>query len=96
MPPAYFVVFISLLVEVNVAWNDHRTAMVMIPDILMYMDRVYVSRQKPERVYNLRFISCRDEIVLYSFIHDSLKRTLDEMDLLHSTNRKSEIFIFCF
>lgn len=29
--------FLSVL---NLAWNDHQTAMVMIRDILMYMDRV--------------------------------------------------------
>ena len=30
----------NLLSVLNLAWNDHQTAMVMIRDILMYMDRV--------------------------------------------------------
>jgi cullin 3 len=42
--------FLSVL---NQAWNDHQTAMVMIRDILMYMDRVYVQTYNVEPVYNL-------------------------------------------
>lgn len=30
----------NFLAALNIAWNDHQTAMVMIRDILMYMDRV--------------------------------------------------------
>ncbi len=30
----------NFLSTLNQAWNDHQTAMVMIRDILMYMDRV--------------------------------------------------------
>ncbi|KAG7505590.1 cullin-3-like isoform X1 [Solea senegalensis] len=33
--------FLQTLFQV---WNDHQTAMVMIRDILMYMDRVYVKQ----------------------------------------------------
>lgn len=36
----------NFLTVLNIAWNDHRAAMVMIRDILMYMDRVYVTQQK--------------------------------------------------
>jgi len=32
----------NFLDVLNTAWTDHQTAMVMIRDILMYMDRVYV------------------------------------------------------
>ena len=43
----------NFLAALNTAWNDHQTAMVMIRDILMYMDRVYVQNYNVEPVYNL-------------------------------------------
>ena len=36
----------NFLQTLNHAWNDHQTSMVMIRDILMYMDRVYVQNQQ--------------------------------------------------
>ncbi|CAF4718256.1 unnamed protein product, partial [Rotaria sp. Silwood1] len=56
----------NFLATLNTAWNDHRTAMVMIRDILMYMDRVYVSGHKLEPVYNLGLILFRDNVVRYA------------------------------
>lgn len=50
----------------NQAWNDHQTSMVMIRDILMYMDRVYVLQNEVDNVYNLGLIIFRDQV---SFIH---------------------------
>lgn len=35
------------------AWNEHTVTMVMIRDILMYMDRTYVTQQKRRPVYEL-------------------------------------------
>ncbi len=69
----------NFLTTLNVAWNDHRTAMVMIRDILMYMDRVYVSGQKLEPVYNLGLILFRDNVVRYAPIRDHLRQTLLDM-----------------
>lgn len=46
----------------NVAWNDHQTSMVMIRDILMYMDRVYVQQNEVDNVYNLGLIIFRDQV----------------------------------
>ncbi|VDO79623.1 unnamed protein product [Heligmosomoides polygyrus] len=43
----------NFLEVVNEAWSDHTTAMVMIRDILMYMDRVYVEQNKVEPVFHL-------------------------------------------
>ena len=34
------------LQTLNATWSDHQTSMVMIRDILMYMDRVYVQQVK--------------------------------------------------
>ncbi|CAF0979751.1 unnamed protein product [Adineta ricciae] len=69
----------NFLSTLNSAWNDHRTAMVMIRDILMYMDRVYVSAQKLEPVYNLGLILFRDNVVRYAPIRDHLRQTLLDM-----------------
>ncbi|CAF3406218.1 unnamed protein product [Rotaria socialis] len=69
----------NFLATLNCAWNDHRTAMIMIRDILMYMDRVYVSGQKLEPVFNLGVILFRDNVVRYSSIRDHLRQTLLDM-----------------
>ena len=42
--------------------------MVMIRDILMYMDRVYVQQNNCENVHNLRLVSFRFKVVRYVFI----------------------------
>ncbi len=39
-----------------------QTSMVMIRDILMYMDRVYVHANNCENVYNLGLILFRDKV----------------------------------
>lgn len=69
----------NFLTTLNAAWEDHRTAMVMIRDILMYMDRVYVSVQKLEPIYNLGVILFRDNVVRYGPIRDYLRQTLLDM-----------------
>ncbi|CAF3505905.1 unnamed protein product, partial [Adineta steineri] len=69
----------NFLTTLNAAWNDHRTAMIMIRDILMYMDRVYVSGQKLEPVYNLGVILFRDNVVRYPAVRDHLRQTLLDM-----------------
>ena len=42
-----------LLQELQSAWEHHRTTMMMVRDILMYMDRTYVVQSKRRPVYNL-------------------------------------------
>lgn len=54
----------NLLGVLNQAWNDHQTSMVMIRDILMYMDRVYVQQNDVDNVYNLGLIIFRDQVNL--------------------------------
>lgn len=60
----------NFLLTLNQAWNDHQTAMVMIRDILMYVDRVYVQQNEVDNVYNLGLIIFRDQVssvfILYS------------------------------
>uniref|UniRef100_A0A8C1J468 Cullin 3a n=1 Tax=Cyprinus carpio TaxID=7962 RepID=A0A8C1J468_CYPCA len=69
----------NFLQTLNQAWNDHQTAMVMIRDILMYMDRVYVQQNNVENVYNLGLIIFRDQVVRYGCIRDHLRQTLLDM-----------------
>jgi len=63
----------------NRAWNEHITAMVMIRDILMYMDRVYVQQANVEPVYQLGLRIFRSEIVEFPQINEHLKATLLNM-----------------
>lgn len=52
----------GFLQTLNNAWTDHQTSMVMIRDILMYMDRVYVQQNEVDNVYNLGLIIFRDQV----------------------------------
>lgn len=59
----------NFLPKLNQAWTDHQTSMVMIRDILMYMDRVYVQNRDVENVYNLGLILFRDEVhIIYDLM----------------------------
>jgi len=78
----------DFLHTLNEAWNDHQTSMVMIRDILMYMDRVYVQQNNVENVYNLGLILFRDHIVRYGNISDHLRSTL--LDMV-ARERKGEV-----
>lgn len=69
----------NFLQTLNAAWNDHQTSMVMIRDILMYMDRVYVQQNNVENVYNLGLIIFRDQVVRHPTIRDHLRSTLLDM-----------------
>lgn len=75
----------NFLSSLNQAWNDHQTAMVMIRDILMYMDRVYVQSYSVEPVYNLGLILFRDTVVRYPPVKDHLRQTL--LDMVHKERR---------
>lgn len=75
----------NFLAALNTAWNDHQTAMVMIRDILMYMDRVYVQNYNVEPVYNLGLILFRDTVVRYPQIKDHLRQCL--LDMVHKERR---------
>jgi cullin 3 len=52
----------QLLQELSARWGDHQVTMVMIRDILMYMDRTYVTQQKKTAVYDLGLQIFRDSI----------------------------------
>ncbi|XP_066587748.1 cullin-3-A [Prorops nasuta] len=78
----------NFLQTLNQAWNDHQTSMVMIRDILMYMDRVYVQQNEVDNVYNLGLIIFRDQVVRYGCIRDHLRETLLSMV---ARERKGEV-----
>lgn len=69
----------NFLLTLNQAWNDHQTSMVMIRDILMYMDRVYVQQNDVDNVYNLGLVVFRDQVVRYGCVRDHLRDTLLDM-----------------
>lgn len=78
----------NFLKTLNQAWSDHQTSMVMIRDILMYMDRVYVQQNDVDNVYNLGLIIFRDQIVRHGTIREHLRETLLTMVMLE---RKGEV-----
>jgi len=43
----------SLLIEVSTIWAEHQITMIMVRDILMYMDRTYIQQQRRRPVYQL-------------------------------------------
>lgn len=71
----------NFLPELRKAWNDHKTSMLMIRDILMYMDRVFVVHNNTATVYDLGLALFRDNIARNPKIKDRLCRTL--LDMIH-------------
>jgi cullin 3 len=51
-----------LLEELKKQWDDHKTTMVMIRDILMYMDRNFVSQYKKVPVYEMGLMIFRENV----------------------------------
>jgi len=66
----------NFLESLNTSWDDHQIAMVMIRDILMYMDRAYVDQNKKMPVYELGLQLFRDHVVRHNVIQDCLRETL--------------------
>ncbi|XP_025195333.1 cullin-3-B-like [Melanaphis sacchari] len=69
----------NFLQTLDECWRDHQTSMVMIRDILMYMDKVYVKNNEVDSVYNLGLVLFRDIIVRHDRIRDHLRETLLSM-----------------
>lgn len=69
----------SFLSTLNKAWSDHKISMLMIRDILMYMDRVYVMHHNVPTVYDLGLLLFRDNIARNSRIKDRLLLTLIDL-----------------
>ncbi|XP_068169694.1 cullin-3-like, partial [Antennarius striatus] len=78
----------SFLQAMNQAWTDHQTTMVMIRDVVMYMERIYVPSQNVQNVYNLGLVIFRDKVVRHKRIQDKLQQTLLNMI---TCERKGEV-----
>lgn len=78
----------NFLQTLNAAWDDHQTCMVMIRDILMYMDRVYVSQCNVDSVYHLGLKIYRDEVIRQRDIKIHLQEIL--LDLV-GRERRGEV-----
>lgn len=66
----------QFLQVLNQVWQDHVTIMVMIRDILMYMDRIYVQSCGVDNVYNVGLNLFRDSVINHPLIRDHLRNTL--------------------
>lgn len=60
----------------NQVWSDHQTSMMMIRDILMYMDRIYLQNCNVDNVYNVGLNLFRDHVINHIHIRDHLRNTL--------------------
>eukprot|EP00249_Psilotum_nudum_P021964 c28319_g1_i1 orf=827-3031(+) len=70
-----------LLEELNRKWSEHNKALQMIRDILMYMDRTYVTNFNKTPVHELGLILWRENVVRSPKIKERLLDTL--LDLIH-------------
>ncbi|KAJ2598634.1 hypothetical protein GGF39_002570 [Coemansia sp. RSA 1721] len=54
----------ALLSSVRSLWSEHVTAMLMIKDVLMYVDKVYVKTAQVPSIYEMGMCVFRDQILL--------------------------------
>lgn len=69
----------NFLSKLNEAWIEHQTSMLMLSDMLGYMDRTYAEPRGLDSVYNLGLKLFRFEIVEISEIEKALREKLLEM-----------------
>lgn len=58
---------INFLSQLNGAWIKHQTSMLMLRDMLGFMDRTYAAPRGLDNVYNLGLKLFRDEVCLYTW-----------------------------
>mmetsp|Transcript_9553 Transcript_9553/g.32570 ORF Transcript_9553/g.32570 Transcript_9553/m.32570 type:complete len:734 (+) Transcript_9553:62-2263(+) len=68
----------ALLAEVRRAWDEHKTSMGMVKDILMYMDRTHVVQREKTPVYSLGLQLFRSVVAYHPHVRDRLKSILLE------------------
>ena len=66
----------TLLKELQLTWEDHQVTMVMIRDILMYMDRTFVVHSRRVPVYDMGLKIFREGIVRHTLVKDRLRTIL--------------------
>ncbi|CAB3398212.1 unnamed protein product [Caenorhabditis bovis] len=81
----------NFLDSLNAAWTDHTVAMVMIRDILMYMDRIYVKQNGQEvlPVYNLGLKLFKEEVLRQNGIGECLRANL--LNLINLDRKNNQI-----
>lgn len=67
------------LKELNKKWEEHNKSTQMIRDILMYMDRTYVSQQQKTPVYQLGLDLWREHVVRTPVISDRMLTIIMDM-----------------
>ncbi|XP_009385642.2 cullin-3A isoform X2 [Musa acuminata AAA Group] len=67
--------------ELNRKWGEHTKALQMIRDILMYMDRTFITSSRKTPVYELGLNLWRDNIIRSSKIQDRQLNTI--LELIH-------------
>ncbi|KAE9549213.1 hypothetical protein FO519_007574 [Halicephalobus sp. NKZ332] len=86
------------------AWNDHTTAMAMIRDILIYLDKVYVVQQKNavDTVYNLglrlffgKVVNRQRPELISSFIENLILKTDDLISNLFIRKNVFKSLLYC-
>lgn len=65
-----------LLLALNDQWADHQIVMTMVRDILMYMDRTYVTQKRKLPVYDNGLYIFRDVIMRHGNVRDRLRSRL--------------------
>eukprot|EP00903_Cladosiphon_okamuranus_P018135 g16689.t1 len=65
-----------LLHELSEQWGDHQVTMQMVRDILMYMDRTYVSFNKKMPVYEMGLVVFRDTVARHEKVKGRLQTLL--------------------
>lgn len=58
----------NFLAVLNSAWDHHHTYMLMISDVLMYLDRVYLETHGMDNIYTLGLKLFRDLVIFYFII----------------------------
>eukprot|EP00054_Salpingoeca_dolichothecata_P025251 m.174938 g.174938 ORF g.174938 m.174938 type:complete len:733 (+) comp25290_c1_seq1:50-2248(+) len=71
----------KFLFTVNKIWEEHLTSMLMIRDILLYMDRTYLADEYNESVFDIGLAAFRDQVINTRRIRDHLQTTL--LHLVH-------------
>ncbi|CAM9902149.1 unnamed protein product, partial [Discosporangium mesarthrocarpum] len=66
----------QLLQELGAQWGDHKVTMQMVRDILMYMDRTYVSKHKKMPVYDLGLVVFRETVARHERVKGRLQNLL--------------------
>ena len=66
----------TLLEQLQLTWEDHQVTMVMIRDILMYMDRTFVVHNKRTPVYDMGLKIFRESIARHAQVKDRLRNIL--------------------